>query len=162
MLARMERDQLIVVLVLVTAFAFFLWGRWRYDAVALLALLFLVLVDIVPGEAAFAGFGHPAVVTVAGVLVVSRGIQNSGAVDVLARWLTFVGNSPTSQITATSGLAAALSAFMNNVGALVVLMPTTIRLARSGGIRPSAVLMPLAFASLLGGSSHSSARRPTS
>ena len=89
--------------------------------------------------------------TVAGVLVVSRGLQNSGAVDVIARWLRRAGASPTRQVAATSGLAAALSAVMNNVGALTVLMPTTIRLARSVGNRPATVLMPLAFASLLGG-----------
>ena len=140
----MESDQLLVVLVLALTFVFFVWGRLRYDAVA-------VLVDIVPGEAAFAGFGHPAVVTVAGVLVVSRGLQNSGAVDLLARWLTRAGSSPTRQIAATSGVAAGLSAFINNVGALAVLMPTAIRVARHAGNSPSAVLMPLAFASLLGG-----------
>lgn len=136
---------------LALTFVLFVWGRWRYDAVALLALLALVLGGVVPGDEAFADFGHPAVVTVAAVLVVSRGLQNSGAVDVLARWLTTAGTSPTRQIAATSGLAAALSAFINNVGALAVLMPTAIRLARQAGNRPSAVLMPLAFASLLGG-----------
>ena len=136
---------------LAVTFVLFVWGRWRYDAVALLALLALVLGGVVPGDEAFADFGHPAVVTVAAVLVVSRGLQNSGAVDLLARWLTTAGASPTRQIAATSGLAAALSAFINNVGALAVLMPTAIRLARQAGNRPSAVLMPLAFASLLGG-----------
>ena len=136
---------------LALTFALFVWGRWRYDAVALLALLALVLGGVVPGDEAFADFGHPAVVTVAAVLVVSRGLQNSGAVDLLARWLTVAGASPTRQIAATSGLAATLSAFINNVGALAVLMPTAIRLARQAGNRPSAVLMPLAFASLLGG-----------
>ncbi len=146
-----ETDQVLVLLVLALTFALFVWGRWRYDAVALLALLALVLGGVVPGDEAFADFGHPAVVTVAAVLVVSRGLQNSGAVDLLARWLTVAGASPTRQIAATSGLAATLSAFINNVGALAVLMPTAIRLARQAGNRPSAVLMPLAFASLLGG-----------
>ncbi len=139
------------MLVLAVTFVFFVWGRWRYDAVALLALLALVLGKVIPGDEAFAGFGHPAVVTVAAVLVVSRGLQNSGAVDVMARWLTIAGTSPTRQIAATSGLAAGLSAFINNVGALAVLMPTALRTSRQAGIRPSAVLMPLAFASLLGG-----------
>ncbi len=147
----MDTDQALVVLVLAVTFVFFVWGRWRYDAVALLALLALVLGGVIPGDEAFAGFGHPAVVTVAAVLVVSRGLQHSGAVDVLARWLTIAGTSPTRQIAATSGLAAALSAFINNVGALAVLMPTALRTSRQAGIRPSAVLMPLAFASLLGG-----------
>lgn len=147
----MDRDQTIVLAVLIFAFVFFVWGRWRYDAVALMALLTLVIADIVPGEEAFVGFGHPAVVTVGGVLIVSRGLQNSGAVDVLAGWLSRAGTTPTRQILATSGLTASLSAFMNNVGALAVLLPTTIRLARNAGNRPSIILMPLAFASLLGG-----------
>ena len=147
----MDTDQALVVLVLAVTFVLFVWGRWRYDAVALLALLALVLGGVIPGDQAFADFGHPAVVTVAAVLVVSRGLQNSGAVDVLARWLTIAGTSPTRQIAATSGLAAALSGFINNVGALAVLMPTALRTSRQAGIRPSAVLMPLAFASLLGG-----------
>ncbi|MCY4615920.1 MAG: SLC13 family permease [Chloroflexi bacterium] len=147
----MDTDQALVVLVLAVTFVLFVWGRWRYDAVALLALLALVLGGVIPGDQAFADFGHPAVVTVAAVLVVSRGLQNSGAVDVLARWLTIAGTSPTRQIAATSGLAAALSGFINNVGALAVLMPTALRTSRQAGIRPSVVLMPLAFASLLGG-----------
>ena len=100
-----DTDQLLVVLVLAVAFVFFVWGRWRYDAVALLALLTLVLGGVIPGEQAFADFGHPAVVTVAAVLVASRGLENSGAVDLLARWLTSAGTSPTRQIAATSGLA---------------------------------------------------------
>lgn len=146
-----ETDQLLVLAVLAITFVFFVWGRWRYDAVALLALLALVLGGVISGDLAFAGFGHPAVVTVAAVLVVSRGLQNSGAVDVVARWLTLAGTSPTRQIAATSGVAAGLSAFINNVGALAVLMPTALRMARQAGNRPSVVLMPLAFASLLGG-----------
>ncbi len=84
--------------------------------------------------------------TVAAVLVVSRGLQNSGAVDVLAMWLARAGSSPGRQVSATAGVVAVLSAFMNNVGALAVLMPASIRLARSAGNRPSVVLMPLAEA----------------
>ncbi len=147
----MTSDQALVVTVLVATLGLFVWGRWRYDAVALLALLALVLVGIVPGEKAFAGFGHPAVVTVAAVLVVSRGLQNSGVVDVLARWLARAGSRPTAQVAASTGLVAALSAFMNNIGALALLMPVTIRVARGAGNRPSVLLMPLAFGSLLGG-----------
>ena len=147
----MTSDQALVVAVLVATLGLFVWGRWRYDAVALLALLALVLVGIVPGADAFAGFGHPAVVTVAAVLVVSRGLQNSGVVDVLARWLARAGSRPTAQVAASTGLVAALSAFMNNIGALALLMPVTIRVARGAGNRPSVLLMPLAFGSLLGG-----------
>jgi di/tricarboxylate transporter len=145
------QDQAVVVAVLVATLGLFIWGRWRYDVVALIALLALVLTDIVPGETAFAGFGHPAVVTVAAVLVVSRGLQNSGMVDTLARWLSRAGSRPTAQVASSTGLVAVLSGFMNNIGALALLMPVAIRVARGAGNRPSMLLMPLAFGSLLGG-----------
>ena len=147
----MTQDQAVVVAVLAATLGLFIWGRWRYDVVALIALLSLVLTDIVPGETAFVGFGHPAVVTVAAVLVVSRGLQNSGMVDMLARWLSHAGGRPTAQVASSTGLVAVLSGFMNNIGALALLMPVTIRVARAAGNRPSMLLMPLAFGSLLGG-----------
>ena len=132
-------QQAVVFLVLAAALVLFVWGRWRYDVVALLAML------------AVAGFGHPAVITVAAVLVVSRGLQNSGVVDYLAKAIFRVGEQPTAQVGALSSLVAGLSAFMNNIGALALLMPVAIRLARKHGRSPSFLLMPLAFASLLGG-----------
>lgn len=142
---------MIVAAVLACTLALFIWGRWRYDIVALTALLVLVLVDIVPAAQAFNGFGHPAVITVGAILVVSRGLQNSGLIDFVARWLSRAGDAPTAQVAATSGFTAAISGFMNNVGALALLLPATIRLAKRGGNPRSLLLMPLAFASLLGG-----------
>jgi len=144
-------QQLIVFIVLILALALFIWGRWRYDLVALLALLAVTVTGIIPGEQAFAGFGHPAVITVAAVLVVSRGLRNSGVVTLLARPLLRVGERPMTQVGALSSLVAVLSAFMNNVGALALLMPVAIRMARKNGRSPSLLLMPLAFGSLLGG-----------
>lgn len=144
-------QQLIVFAVLAAALALFISGRWRYDVVALLALLAVTVTGIIPGEQAFAGFGHPAVITVAAVLVVSRGMRNSGVVDVLARPLLRVGDNPSAQVGALTSLVAALSAFMNNVGALALLLPVAIRMARKNGRSPSLLLMPLAFGSLLGG-----------
>jgi di/tricarboxylate transporter len=146
-----EWQQAIVFTVLALALVLFVWGRWRYDIVALLAMLAVAAAGIISGEEAVAGFGHPAVITVAAVLVVSRGLQNSGVVDILARLLFRVGERPTAQVGALSSLVAALSAFMNNVGALALLMPVAIRMARKNGRSPSALLMPLAFGSLLGG-----------
>jgi di/tricarboxylate transporter len=142
---------IVVFIVLALALFLFITGRWRYDIVALLALLAVTMTGIIPGEQAFAGFGHPAVITVAAVLVVSRGLRNSGVVDFLAKPLFRVSDRPTAQVSALSSLVAALSAFMNNVGALALLMPVAIRMARKNGRSPSLLLMPLAFASLLGG-----------
>ncbi len=143
--------QVIVYGVLLLALALFVWGKWRYDVIALLALLTLTITGVVPGASAFSGFGHPAVVTVAAVLAVSRGLENSGLVDLLTRWMSRVGHHPTMQLAALTALVTVCSAFMNNVGALALLMPVAIRMARRSGHAPSLLLMPLAFGSLLGG-----------
>jgi di/tricarboxylate transporter len=147
----MTLDQTLIAAILAATVALFLWGRWRHDMVALAALIACVVAGLVPGEAAFAGFGHPAVITVACVLVLSRGLQNSGAVDVLSRRLMPADAGPTVTIATLTGLAAALSAFMNNVGALALLMPVAIQAAGRIGLPPGRVLMPLAFGSILGG-----------
>ncbi len=144
-------NQFIVFTVLLLSLILFIQGRWRYDLVALMALLAVTVTGLVTGEQAFLGFGHPAVVTVAAVLVVSRGLQNAGVVEVIARWLSRVGNRPTLQVASLSGLVAAFSGFMNNVGALALLMPVGLRMARSSKNSPSILMMPLAFGSLLGG-----------
>lgn len=144
-------DQVIVFAILFLTLVLFVWGKWRYDVVALMALLAVTITGIIPGERAFSGFGHPAVITVAAVLVVSRGMLNSGVVDAIADRLARVGDEPMSQVGAVTGLTTALSGFMNNVGALALMMPVTIRMARKSGRSPSTLLMPLAFASLLGG-----------
>jgi di/tricarboxylate transporter len=129
----------------------FVWGRWRYDVVALFALLIVAVAGVVPAEQAFAGFGHAAVVTVAAVLVVSRGLERAGVVDALARALARAGTSPTAQVATLTLVVAVCSGFMNNVGALALLMPVAIWMSRQAGRSPSLLLMPLAFGSLLGG-----------
>lgn len=144
-------EQIIVLGVLILTLIFFIWGRWRYDLVALMSLLVVTLAGIVPATEAFVGFGHPAVITVAAVLIVSRGLFNSGLVDSIARWMFRVNNRPLLKVTALTGLVAALSGFINDVGALALLMPVAIQMARKGGQPPSLLLMPLAFGSLLGG-----------
>jgi di/tricarboxylate transporter len=141
----------ILLTVLALALALFVWGRIRYDAVALLALLALVVTGTVAPAQAFLGFGHPAVVTVAAVLVVSRALANEGAVDLLAASLSGVGRHPVLLVGALCLATALASAFINNVGALALLMPVAIRMARERSLPPSLVLMPIAFASLLGG-----------
>lgn len=147
----METDQLLVFATLGGVLVLFIWGRWRYDLVAVAALLFLALTGVVPASEAFAGFGHPAVITVAAVLVVSRGLQNSGLVDVIAAFVGRWTQAPLVHLTVLTVLVALLSGFMNNVGALALLMPVAIRIARRTGSSPSLFLMPLAFGSLLGG-----------
>jgi di/tricarboxylate transporter len=144
-------QQWIVFAVLTATLGLFVWDRYRYEFVALTALLVLLAAGVVPPDEAFGGFGHPAVITVAAVLVISRGLTNAGAVDLIARGLGHVGGRPTVLVGALTGVVALLSGFMNNIGALALLMPVAMRLAREHGHPPSLVLMPMAFGSLLGG-----------
>ncbi len=143
--------QIIVFVTLGAALFMFIWGKIRYDIVALLALLFLVVMGIVPSAEAFSGFGHPAVITVASVLIVSKALQNSGLIEVIGKILEAAGSKLLVQIVMLSVIVAVASAFMNNIGALAILMPVAIHLARKNGHSPSHLLMPMAFASLLGG-----------
>ena len=147
----MTTDQTIIFALLGLTLFLFVTGRWRYDVVALVPLVLATLFGLIPADEAFAGFGHPAVITVAAVLVVSRGLQGSGMVELLARWLAKAGANPTIQVLLMTSVVAFLSAFMNNVGALALMMPVAIRLARESNRSPSYLLMPLAFGSLLGG-----------
>lgn len=147
----MTNDQILILALLVATAAMFLFGRWRHDMVAFCALLVCVVAGLVPAADAFAGFGHPAVITVACVLILSQGLQNTGAVDAVTRYMLPAKSGPTVTIGALTGLAALLSAFMNNVGALALLMPVAIQIASKQNLPPGKVLMPLAFGSILGG-----------
>jgi len=147
----MTADQLTVFVVLLAAMGMFLWGRWRHDMVALGALLACVFLGLVPGAGAFAGFGHPAVTTVAAVLVLGRGLQLTGVADAVAKRVLPAKAGPTGSLLALTALAALLSGFMNNVGALALLMPVAIQMAGKHGLPPGKFLMPLAFGSILGG-----------
>jgi len=147
----MTPDQTLILAILAATVGMFLWGRWRHDMVAAGALLACVLAGLVPPASAFAGLGHPAVVTVACVLVLSSGLQRTGAVDALTRRVLPGGAGPTLSIAALCVLAAVLSAFMNNVGALALLMPVAVQIAGRLALPPGKLLMPLAFASILGG-----------
>ena len=147
----MTLPQILILLILAATMGMFLWGSWRHDMVAAGALLACVFVGLVPVDQAFAGFGHPAVITVACVLVLSRALQESGAVDVAARRLLPLSSGPTLAIGGLAALAALLSGFMNNVGALALLMPVALQIAARQGLPPGKVLMPLAFGSILGG-----------
>lgn len=147
----MTANQIIIFSVLASALALFVWNRIRFDLVALLALLAVAVTGIVPSDRLFDGFGHPAVVTVAAVLVISQGLVNGGVVDRLARLLGKVGHRPTLQVLMLTSVVALCSGFINNVGALALLMPVAVWMSREAGRSPSVLLMPLAFGSLLGG-----------
>lgn len=147
----MTAPQMTILGVLALTMGLFLWGRLRHDVVALASLMACVVTGLVPAAEAFAGFGHPAVITVACVLVLSQGLQNTGAVDALARSVLPREAGRLVSMTALLGLGAMLSGFMNNVGAMALLMPVAVQLAKRLEMPPGQVLMPLAFGTILGG-----------
>ncbi len=147
----MTTDQILLFTLLILVFVFLIWGRWRYDLVAFIALLAALLTGLVPVDEAFYGFGHPATVIIALVLVISRGLSNSGAIEIITKFLVDSTRKLSTHITLMSGLAAGLSALMNNVAALALLMPVDMQAARKAGRSPALSLMPLSFASILGG-----------
>ncbi len=144
-------DQVLALGLMAGILALFIWDRWRYDMVAFTALVAAIFLGLVPAATAFSGFGHPAVVTVALVLVLSRGLQRAGVVELVTQHAIPNTKSPTLLVGALCVIGAVLSAFMNNVGALALLMPVAIRVCRRGGVSPALVLMPLSFATMLGG-----------
>jgi di/tricarboxylate transporter len=144
-------DQILLFSLFGLVFALLLWGKWRYDLVAFSALLVGVIAGLVPSAGAFSGFGHPATIIVALVLVVSRGLTNSGAIFVITRNLVDATRALGAHIAIMGGIGAALSAFMNNVAALALLMPVDIQTAAKAKRNPGLSLMPLSFATILGG-----------
>ena len=144
-------DQLKVLGILLGGLTLLVWGRWRYDLVAFAALVVGVIIGAVPKDQAFDGFGHPATLIIALVLVVSYGLSVSGAVDFIARHLTAAGRSVPIHIAIMSAVGGLLSGVMNNVGALALLMPVDINAARKAKRSPALTLMPLSFATILGG-----------
>jgi di/tricarboxylate transporter len=147
----MTLDQIILFSLFFLVFVGLLWGKWRYDLVAFTALIAGLIAGVVPTEIAFEGFGHPATIIVALVLVVSRGLTNSGAVDLITRSVIDHSRSIGMHITILGGIGGILSAFMNNVAALALLMPVDIQAAQKAGRTPGQTLMPLSFATILGG-----------
>ena len=149
--APMTQDQIILFSLFGAVFGLLLWGRFRYDLVAFSALMVGVVVGVVPQKDAFSGFGHPATLVVALVLVVSAGLVRSGAVFLITRTLVDASRSLGAHITLMGAIGGILSAFMNNVAALALLMPVDIQTARKAGRSPGLSLMPLSFATILGG-----------
>ncbi|GIT90556.1 SLC13 family permease [Jannaschia pagri] len=147
----MTTEQIILFSLFAGVFAMLLWGRFRYDIVAFSALLIGVISGVVPKAEAFSGFGHPATIVVALVLVVSAGLVRSGAVLLITRTVVDSGRRLGAHIAIMGGVGGLLSAFINNVAALALLMPVDIATARKAGRAPAASLMPLSFATILGG-----------
>jgi len=144
-------DQILLFTLLLFILGFLVWGRFRYDLVAFTGLVVAYLIGVVPSDKVFSGFGHPAVAIIALVLIVSRGLSHSGAIELLARRLLDASRGVQAHIAIMGSVAAALSSIMNNVAALALLMPLDLQAARRAKRSPAETLMPLSFASILGG-----------
>jgi di/tricarboxylate transporter len=147
----MTFDQVFLFGLLIFIFSLLLWGRIRYDIVAIAALFIAFVVGVIPHEHVFSGFSHPATIIIALVLIVSRGLSNSGAIELLSRFLVDGTRKLGTHIGLMSSIAAGLSAMMNNVATLALLMPVDMQAASKAKRSPALTLMPLSFATILGG-----------
>ena len=144
-------DQLILSVVIIGLLVFFISGKYRYDYVSLGALALLILFDVIKIENAFIGFSHPAVITVALVLLISKGLQDAGLSAVTGNIIGRFSPSETQFLFLIMFIAAILSSFINNIGAMALLLPITLSTCQKMGWHAGKFLMPLAFASILGG-----------
>lgn len=147
----MTFDQTALFLLFGAVFALLVWGRIRFDLVAFGALILGALMGLVPSDQIFSGFGHSAVIIIALVLIVSRGLMNSGAVELVAAKLLSASNGLARHVGLMSVVGAGLSGIINNVAALALLMPLDLEAAKKAGRSPGLSLMPLSFATILGG-----------
>lgn len=144
-------DQAGLLTLLAATLVLFIWGKWRFDIVALSALTLAVLFGFIPADQAFNGFSHPATVTVAIILVISYGLHYVGVTEKIAEFVLPINHRPQLQLTILITIAALLSAVMNNIAALALTMPVAMQVFNRPGLSPAMVLMPLSFASILGG-----------
>ena len=147
----MNTQQAMLFILIGTLFVFLIWGRYRYDIVAFGALLTAYLLGLIPTERVFSGFGHPAVIIIALVLIISRGLYLSGAIELISTALLNGTRRIGQHIALMAWVSAGLSALMNNVAALALLMPVDLQAAQKAERSPALTLMPLSFASILGG-----------
>jgi di/tricarboxylate transporter len=143
--------QILAFAVLFGMMILFIWGKIRYDLVAVLALLASLLLGIVKPDEAFSGFSDDIVIIVGSALIISAAVQRSGVIEAVlgrvAGRMTRLGP----QLTVLVGSVTLLSGLVKNIGALAMLMPAAFQMAKRSNSSPSCILMPMAFGSLLGG-----------
>jgi di/tricarboxylate transporter len=147
----MTTSQYLSIALLVAMMAMFVWGRFRYDVTAMLALLAGLALGIVKPKEAFTGFSDDIVIIVGSALVISAAVQRSGMVE---RALSLIAGRVTrirTQLFVLTASVGVTSALVKNVGALAMLMPAAFQMAKKNKASPSVFLMPMSFASLLGG-----------
>ena len=147
----MSTEQFLLTITLVSLLALFIWGKFRYDALSMGALVVLVILDVIPSADAFVGLSHPAVITVALVLVISQGLKNSGLTGLVGKLIGGKQFTEFQFLIVLLFIAAFLSSFINNIGALAILLPITLNICQRLEWHPAKFLMPLSFACILGG-----------
>lgn len=147
----MTLEKIEFILILLLTLTLFIWNRWRHDVIAMIALLAAFILGFIPSNELFSGFSHPATITIAFVLILSAGLMNTGAVEGLLKVISPLMKYPFLHTGVILILVAFLSMFMNNVGALALMMPVAIHSTLLAKRSPASILMPLSFASILGG-----------
>lgn len=129
----------------------FIWGRFRYDLVAVLALVAGLVIGIIPAEGAFDGFKNDVTVIIACALIVSAAFARSGVIELAMRRVMPLLKTERSQVPVLTGAVTLLSMATKNVGALAIMMPVALQVARQTKSSPSRLLMPMAFGAMAGG-----------
>jgi len=143
--------QTMVFVVIVATITLLIWNKFRYDLVAVLAVLILILTETLALEEALGNFGHPVIFIVGAMFILSRSVTNSGLIEIITRKITFLQSHIALQILTLASITALASAFINNLGALALMMPIAIHMAHKSKRSPALYLIPLAFSSHLGG-----------
>jgi di/tricarboxylate transporter len=142
----------IVFAILISGITLFILQRIRYDIVAALMLLAVGLAGILSFEELFSGFASPAVITVAAALVIAKGLENSGLLDRVEEYLLRFESRPMLPFLLLLTMVAIVSGFINNIAALAITLPIALSLSHRLKLEPSKMLIPLAYASVIGGS----------
>ncbi|MCB0318479.1 MAG: SLC13 family permease, partial [Bdellovibrionales bacterium] len=148
----MDKQVIVFLSILFVMVLLFLSGRVAVDLVALAGLALLLCLDLLGPEEAFVGFSSPAVITLGSMFVIAAGLKESGLADQMATWIVkLFGSSETKLIAATMLIAGLISFFVNNVAVVALLMPAVVGISNKTEVSPSKLLLPMAFATILGG-----------
>ena len=159
MLELLTKDQIVLSFTILILLGLFIWNKYRYDAISIAALVFLVAISSIPNlelniiskDDALDGFANPAVMTVALVLIISHGLKNAGLSALAGKVLAGRQFTEIQFLLCLLAVAATLSSFINNIGAMAILLPLTVSVCQKMEWHPAKFLMPLAFACILGG-----------
>ena len=159
MLELLTKDQIVLTFTILILLGLFIWNKYRYDAISIAALVFLVAISSIPNlelniiskDDALDGFANPAVMTVALVLIISHGLKNAGLSALAGKILAGRQFTEIQFLLCLLAVAATLSSFINNIGAMAILLPLTVSVCQKMEWHPAKFLMPLAFACILGG-----------